>query len=166
VLSKIYHEITVKQGLALAGAYSALALLMALTAQFGFSLHPCDLCIYQRYPYAAVAVLAGAAYWLAKSPKQQRAALWLCAALLLLDAGIATYHTGVEYGWFPGPDACSNTDSGEMTIEQMRAAIMNAPLVTCSQAMAYFFGLSMAAWNALAALGMTAVTVLILRKAP
>jgi disulfide bond formation protein DsbB len=163
VFRTLYNQVTVKQGLLLSGGFAAAALLAALTAQYGFSLHPCDLCIYQRYPYLAIVLLAGLAFFL-KNPGLQRGALWICVLLFLLDAGIAGYHTAVEYGWVTGPSACSSSDSGNMTLEEMRAAIMNAPLVSCSQAMAYFFGLSMAAWNAIAASVMALVIFLVLRK--
>lgn len=144
-------SISARQGLLFCALFSAAALALALIGQYGFSLHPCDLCIMQRYPYAAVMLVGGVGWFLAKSRSLQRALLLLCALLFALDAGIAFYHTGVEYGWFPGPDACSSEAKPGQTLEEMRAAIMGAPLVTCAQAMAYIFGLSMAAWNALAA---------------
>jgi disulfide bond formation protein DsbB len=123
----------------------------ALVGQYGFGWHPCDLCLKQRYPYAAIAALGLLGAWFVKSPKLLFAIAWLCVLLFAVDAGIAFYHTGVEMGWFTGPSACSNTGTGEQTLEEMRAAIMNAPLVSCDQAMAYVLGLSLAAWNVLAA---------------
>lgn len=156
--------LTLKHGLLLSAGFSALALGSAFIAQFGFSLHPCDLCIYQRYPYAAILLLAGYGALRVKTPRAQRLLLIACGLLFAVDAGIAFYHTGVEYGWFPGPSACSSDSAGGQSLEEMRAAIMNAPLVTCAQAMAYIFGLSMAAWNALAASMAAVGTFLILRK--
>ena len=141
---------THRQLLAALALFSAFMLGSALIGQYGFSLYPCDLCIYQRYPYAAIVAIGLAGWFFVKSRVLLLWLVALCALLLFADAGIAFYHTGVEYGWFKGPDACSNT-GGEMTIEEMRAAIMAAPLVTCDQAMAYIFGLSMAAWNAMMA---------------
>ena len=48
-------------------------------------------------------------------------------------------------------------------LEELRAEIMNAPLVSCSQAMVYILGLSMAAWNMIAALiASTGTTILLL----
>ena len=145
-------------------AFSAAMLAAAYIAQFGFSLHPCDLCLKQRYPYMAVIAVAGCAWWLAKTPARERFALLLCALLFALDAGIAGYHTGVEYGWFPGPDACSSAATIGMTIEEMRKQLLDAPLVSCSQAMAYIFGLSMAAWNALLATLAAFATLYLWRK--
>ncbi len=162
--SSLFNRLTARAGLFLAGAAAAAALAGALVAQYGFALHPCDLCLYQRYPYALIALVAfPAAIWV-KRPGVQRALLLLCGLLFLADAGIAFYHTGVEFGWFKGPDACSATDAGEMTLEEMRAAIMNAPLVSCGQAMAYFFGLSMAAWNTIFAALMSALVLCVWRK--
>jgi len=141
-----YRKILVLQALA-----SAVTLSAALISQYGFLLHPCELCLMQRYPYAAVIIIGLLAAWRVKS---QRAALFfvlLCVSLFALDASIAFYHTGVELDIFKGPDACSSAGGGEMTLEEMRAEIMNAPLVSCKQAMAHFLGISMAAWNGLAA---------------
>jgi disulfide bond formation protein DsbB len=41
---------------------------------------------------------------------------------------------------------------------------MNAPLVSCAQAMAYIFGLSMAAWNAMLSFAAACGTLWLMRK--
>lgn len=106
----------------------------------------------QRVPYVAVIIIALLAAKLAKSSRALLYFVLLCTVLFAVDAGIAFYHAGVELDIFKGPDACSNTSTGgEQTLEEMRAAILNAPLVSCKQAMAYFLGISLAAWNGLAA---------------
>lgn len=138
--------------LVLCALVSFLFLAVALVSQYGFGLHPCDLCIYQRIPYAIILILALFGVFLVKNRRVRYIIAVVCALLFLTDAGIAGYHAGVEAGIFKGPDSCSSDGGGGQTIEEIRAAIMNAPLVTCSQAMAYFMGLSMAAWNMIAAL--------------
>lgn len=132
------------------GLVAAGLLSTALIGQYGFDLHPCDLCVYQRYPYAAVAVLGVVAYFV-KHEKLLKLLAIAALVLFAVDCGIAIYHAGVELGWFPGPSGCSNDVSKEQTLEEMRRAIMQAPLVTCDQAMIHVLGLSMAAWNAIAA---------------
>lgn len=145
-------------GLAAAGLLGT-----ALVGQYGFDLHPCHLCMYQRYPYAAVIALGAVAFFLHK-PKLLLGVAWLAIALFALDGGIATYHAGVELGWFPGPSGCTNSATGEQTLEEMRRAIMEAPLVTCDQAMIQVLGLSMAAWNAIAAFAVTLGSMFLLIK--
>lgn len=158
----IFKTLTLKQLLLLTAGFSALMLSGALVAQYGFGLYPCELCLYQRYPYMVVIVVAIAAYlWL--SPRGQWFALALCTILFAVDAGIAVYHTGVEQGWFPGPSGCSADTAGGQTLEDLRRAIMNAPLVSCDQAMAYVFGLSLAAWNAVFASAAMLFTALALK---
>jgi disulfide bond formation protein DsbB len=157
IITQYINKLTPKRLLRLAVVASVAALSAALVAQYGFDLHPCHLCMLQRYPYAAIATIAALTAWRG-SPKTQIFVAFACAALFFLDAGIAFYHTGVEYGWFPGPSGCTNTSSAGQSIEDLRAQIMNAPLVTCDQAAAYFFGLSMAAWNFVVATGAGAAT--------
>jgi disulfide bond formation protein DsbB len=158
-------KITAHRLLILAAGFSVAMLMAAWVAQYGFGLYPCDLCLYQRYPYMAIALLAAVAAWRG-SPKAQYRIIWVCAGLFFVDAGIAAYHTGVELHWFPGPSGCTSTSTAGDTLEDMRAQIMGAPLVACDQAMAYLWGLSLAAWNAIAATlaGMTLVAWLLTRK--
>ncbi len=150
-INTIISRISLRTALFLSALFSLLMLVTALTGQYGFGLHPCDLCIYQRIPYAAIIAIGLIGGLLLKSKRLQYIILIICGLLFLGDAVIAGYHTGVEQGIFTGPSACSSNSSGEKTLEQIRAEILNAPLVTCAQAMVYVLGLSMAAWNMIAA---------------
>jgi len=150
--------------IALAGLVSTGFLGMALVAQHGFNLHPCELCVAQRVPYALIVAVAITAQWLKPSERTLQKLAFLCVALFAADAAIATYHTGVELGFITGPSACTNSDRPGATIEEMRAAIMNAQLVPCDQPMAYFLGISMAGWNFFAAILASVFTFIILKK--
>ena len=143
--------LSVRVLLLLCALFSFLMLAVALIGQYGFGLHPCDLCIYQRIPYAAIVFFGLVGAFLPKARRLQYAIAVVCTLLFLVDAGIAGYHTGVETGIFKGPTACSGDGKLGQTLEEIRAAILNAPLVTCEQAMFYVLGLSMAAWNMIAA---------------
>lgn len=157
------YAFTHRQILLLQAAASAAILSAALIGQYFFALHPCDLCLYQRYPYIMAIIIALIAL-LIKKPQLIKYAVYACILLFIVDAGIATYHAGVEAGVFPGPSACSSSGGGEMTIEELRAQILNAPLVSCDQAMVHIFGLSMAAWNALAAVGLIFFSIITMRR--
>ena len=72
------------------------ALAAAYTAQYGFGLEPCILCLYQRVPYA-VALGLGLLGLVALRPAGLQPLLVLIAGLgFLAGAGIAGYHVGVE----------------------------------------------------------------------
>ena len=128
--------------------YAQIALGMALLSQYGFGLHPCDLCIMQRYPYvvAIVAGLVGLLAW--KKRKKAVFGVMLIAGLLsyLTTAAIAAYHAAVEYGWVQGPAGCTPPDTLMGTLEDLYAKIMSTPAVTCDEP-AFVFLLSMAGWN-------------------
>jgi disulfide bond formation protein DsbB len=161
--SKCIDRLNLRLVVILAGLAAALMFSVALIGQYGFDLYPCELCIYQRYPYAALAALGVAAFFI-RNIAWLKAMAWLGVLLFAVDAGIAFYHSGVELGWFEGLSGCSNDPSQDLTLEQMRAAIMNAPLVTCDQAMIEVMGLSMAAWNGIAAAFMTLAMAIVLIK--
>lgn len=144
---------------------SAAVLGFALVSQYGFGLRPCELCLYQRYPYAIVIIIGLAGFFLARRRCLQRAVLGLGLLAWLAGVGIAFYHAGVEKGVFTGPSACSGGGASADSLEELRAQIMNAPLVSCNQAMAEFLGLSMAAWNGITAIFLIIVTLLLWKRA-
>lgn len=124
------------------------ALSGALISQYIFGAHPCQLCIWQRYPYGAIITL-GALAWFMRRHKAARLFLVVAGILFLATAAIACYHVGVEQGWVDAPSGCAVSMNPVASLEELKAQIMAAPLVSCKEAGASFLGLSMAAWNAL-----------------
>src|SRR5688572_13017133 len=112
-IDRLNHRLVVM----LAGLASGLMLSVALVGQYGFDLHPCHLCMYQRYPYAAIMALGVAAYFI-RNLKWLKLLAWLCVLLFAVDAGVAFYHSGVELGWFEGLSGCSNDPSQGGTLEE------------------------------------------------
>lgn len=143
----------------LAAGGSAALLLAAFAFQYLGGMAPCALCLWQRWPHAvaiAVGVVAVA------SGSRIFAALGAGAALTTAAFGL--YHTGVERGWWQGPSTCSGSDIGTLSAEELFEQIMAAPLVRCDEVAWEMFGLSMASWNAVAALGLAAVWIMAARQ--
>ena len=125
----------------------------ALLFQYVGHLAPCELCLYQRWPYYAaiplslVAVLAG-----------QRPAtlglLALCALLFIAGGVLAFYHVGVEQHWFAGPTACTSSLSAGGSIEDFTARLLATPPVRCDEVAWSLLGVSLAGWNFLASLAL------------
>jgi disulfide bond formation protein DsbB len=129
---------------------SAAALGVALISQYVFGLQPCVLCVYQRWPLLAVAVLgAGAALLFGRQPHGTAVLVALVTALLLLllDAGIAGYHVGVEQGWWTGTAECTGPAGQARTLAELKAQIMATPIVRCDEVAFSLFGISMAGYN-------------------
>jgi disulfide bond formation protein DsbB len=135
---------------------SAIALATAFTAQYWGGLAPCVLCLYQRWPYA-IAIALG----LIALPLGGRARGWVLALAglaFLVGGGIAVFHVGVEQGWWRGTAACGATGRAD-TIEALRAQLMAAPVVRCTDVAWSFAGISMAGFNAIASAVLAAVTL-------
>ncbi len=137
----------------IAVAGSAALLATALVAQYGFGWLPCELCLYQRYPYVAALVLGALALALWDGAAA-RAAAGLAGLGFAVGAGVAVLHTGVEFGWWTGPTACSGGVDTGGTTEELLARLRDAPLVRCDARQSFFLGLSFTNWNFLASSGL------------
>ena len=94
----------------LAAAGSAALLLGALAFQYFGGLAPCKMCIWQRWPHG-LAIAVGA---LVAATGAVRLS-WAGALAMLIGAGIALYHAGVEQTWWEGPSTCtSGPDHGDV----------------------------------------------------
>lgn len=140
-----------RRALGVFGGISALALAVAFIAQFN-GLAPCVLCIYQRWPYAAVILLSALGiFGHKKYPKAPAIALTLTPFIFLLNAGFAFYHTGVERHWWKSfLEGCSIPDM-KGNITDVLAQIQAAPVVRCDEIpwTDPVLGLSMANYNVL-----------------
>ncbi len=130
------------------------ALASALTAQYGFGLRPCVLCLYQRVPYALAGLLAAIAL-LPAVPLRGRAVLaGLCACAFLINSGIAVFHVGVENHWWAGLAACSGGGPQAQTVADLKAMLAGPPPPRCDQIPWALFGISMAGYNVFASLAL------------
>jgi len=146
---------TARGSLVIASAGSAAILVSALGSQFIGGLSPCPLCIWQRWPHVAAVVIAVAAVTVLWRHTRPLAVLGMLA--MLIGAGLGLYHTGVERGWWEGPDTCTSSDITNLSTDQLLAQIMSAPLVRCDEVQWDLLGLSLASWNAVISLGLAAL---------
>ncbi len=120
-----------------------------LAGAYGFQylgdLQPCVLCLYQRVPHAVVVILALAALVFAPRP----AAAWavgLAGLAVLIGAGIAGFHVGVEQHWWEGMAECGSAANAN-TLEALRAQLLAQPVARCDEVPWSLFNVSMAGYN-------------------
>jgi disulfide bond formation protein DsbB len=152
----------------LVGACASAAMLAAAHAFETFGgLAPCHLCLYQRDAYwAALTVgVVGFALGYMRFAWARRAADAFLTLIFLIGTGVAAYHAGVEWKWWPGPASC--TGGGAVSAGQLAAFMSGAKLNVpqCDQAAWTLFGLSMAGYNAIISLGLTVLSALAVREA-
>lgn len=158
-------KITRKHLLILLVFYSSTALIFAYISQFGFDYQPCILCLYQRKPFFAIIALASLTLIFFKSEQSQKITFFLCIFFLLINAGIATYHVGVEKKVFKGPTTCSSENLNDFeNLEDLRIALTKTKAIRCDEPSFVFLGLSMAAWNLTYCLFLIGISLFLDRK--
>lgn len=129
-------------------------------------LAPCELCLKQRDVYwIALSIgVIGFVLGYVRVAWARRTADVLLALIFLAGMGIAAYHAGVEWKWWPGPASC--TGGGRSISAGDLAAFMNgkSAVVQCDQAAWRMFGLSMAGYNAIVSLVLVVVSAIAARK--
>src|SRR3954469_483340 len=144
-------------------AANAAVLGTALLSQYWGGLAPCELCLLQRWPWAAAIVISLVAVLAGRQPGLP----WLALILgLVFMAGVvfAFYHVGVEQHWFAGPAACT-ASTGAMTLEEMKRQIIGTAPVLCDRPAWMLFGVSMAGFNLLGSLIMAALCFIVFVRA-
>lgn len=150
---------------------AALSSLLMLAIAHAFEtfggLQPCTLCLEAREVYW-VALTVGAVGFVAglffKDDRIRRLSSLLLAAIFLFGVGVAVYHAGAEWKFWPGPKTCASGAIPELTSLDaiMKGERIKAP--ACDEAAWVFLGLSMAGWNALISLKLTVLSVLAARR--
>jgi disulfide bond formation protein DsbB len=125
--------------------------------QYVIGLKPCPLCLEQRYVYyfgIPLAVLVILGEGVGASRRVLLGALLVITVGMLWNTGLATYHAGIEWKWWPGPPDCSGTLDHLTAPGSLLDSIRP---VRCDEAAWRFLGLSLAGYDALISLALAAV---------
>ena len=123
---------------------------------------PCTLCLRQREVYWTI-LGVGAAFMvlvrLPGGPRWREATCWVLALAFLVSCGVAVYHAGAEWKFWPGPQACASAGGG-FSPADMNAFLQGEKVKppACDEAAWVFAGLSMAGWNAVISLGLAVLS--------
>ncbi len=130
---------------------AAAVILAALAFQYVGGYQPCPLCYQQRYAYyAGIPLLFAALVFLSAAQARTAAIVFFVVSLAFLaNSGLGVYQAGAEYGFWPGPEACSGAQELSTSADGLLGAIENANVVRCDKPEWWFLGLSFAGWNAL-----------------
>lgn len=146
----------------LATGFAFLLGLVTILAAWGSQviggLTPCELCLEQRLAYywglpvlALVLVL-----WNRMPLPVWYLAMAIATAIFAWGTYMGAYHAGVEWGFWPGPTACTGLGEG-LSFDQLNSM---TPVIGCDVVQFRFLGISLAGYNALISLGIVALLVL------
>ncbi|MEM8555528.1 MAG: disulfide bond formation protein B [Pseudomonadota bacterium] len=147
------------------GLLAALGSLGILAGAFAFQhlggLAPCPMCLWQRWPHAASGlVLAGLLIGLPMAAVASAGLLTMG-----ISTGLGAFHSGVERGWWDGPQTCAAGSIDGLSTSDLLDQILEAPLIRCTDITWDFLGLSMANWNTAASLVFMVLWAVSLRQA-
>ena len=134
---------------------SLIVIFIVLIAQFYFSLLPCELCVYQRFPYIVVIIFAALAIGSGFYDKQKIALLF--ASIFLVSSFLAFYHSGVEYGlWSYG--GCAKQALPE-TLEKFHSSLAHPMPKSCNEIEWTIFNLSISIYNGVLSLALSIISL-------
>jgi len=147
---------------ALAASAAMLAIAHAFQTFGGYQ--PCTLCLRQREVYWVAGALALASMVVVRLPPGRRLrqpSCWALGLVFLVGLGVAVYHAGAEWKFWPGPSACSSAGGAGVSAADLQSLLSGAKIrpPACDEAPWVFAGLSMAGWNAVASLGLVILSV-------
>lgn len=127
-----------------------LTILGAWAFQYIGGYQPCELCYAQRIPYYwGIPILAVLIFMWARVPPLARLITTLVVfAIFVWSAYLGSFHAGVEWGWWPGPQSCTGLGDTSMDFSQL-GNMNNAKVVPCDVAQWRFLGISFAGYNGL-----------------
>lgn len=127
--------------------------------RFG-GLAPCLLCLRQREVYWLALGMGLALVLLERFGRRwpslplARWGLAALAAVFVYGGGLAGYHAGVEWHFWPGPAACAPSSGGLSARAVLEALGSAQKAPSCDEAPWRLAGISMAGYNALISLGL------------
>src|SRR3954470_11773665 len=125
--------------------------------QLVLDIRPCPLCLEQRYAYYLIIPLGalialGAAR---DAPRPVLVAGFAVVALATLgNAGLGTYHSGVEWGLWQGPTEWSGPVGNLGSAGNLLQRLDSVKVIRCDEVQWRFLGLSLAGYNVLISLSM------------
>ena len=147
------------------GAMSLVAaiavILAALAFQYVGGFEPCALCLTERYAYyAGIPLLFGTLIALSSGHTQWAIfGFALVSLMFLTNTVLGGYHTGAEWGFWPGPTACTGAIKPAASIDGFLKNLKTTHVVRCDAVAIRILGLSLAVWNAVVSAGLVALAM-------
>jgi len=143
----------------LVAAGAAATILGAYYFEYVMGLPPCPLCLEQRiafYISIPLAIVVAVAASRGAPRGVVTAGLGVIALAMLFNSGLALFHAGVEWKWWPGPPECSGPLTDLSAGGDLLSSLTNLTLVRCDEAAWRFLGLSLAGYDVLISLALAA----------
>jgi disulfide bond formation protein DsbB len=158
-IDRLYAEPAAAAALAVF-ALSAATLAGAWFFEYALKLQPCPLCLEERMAYHVViplALLMAIAALVRAPPKLLMVGFIAIIAAVLCNAGLSTYHAGVEWHLWAGPADCTGQPTDLTAGGSLLDQLNSVHVVRCDEAAWRFLGISLAGYNVLISLALAMI---------
>ena len=137
-------------------AIISLTIISALIIQYWLGHEPCTLCLYERVPYFLSILLIIKILFF---KKYEKITLLILSLVFLSSATLAFYHFGIEQGFFSESLACKTQDLTKILSKEQLLVQLKQNSVSCKDVSFRILGLSLAAFNTIFSLILSAIFV-------
>ena len=122
---------------------------------------PCDLCLKQRWAWYFVLIISIISSGFDDS--RTKLVFYVISLVLYANAVFAIWHAGIEWNFWEGTQTCyiQSSSLGDNFLNNLKS---NDKFIPCNEASIRVFGLSLAAYNAIASILIASLALLGIKK--
>ena len=136
--------------------FSIFAIFAAYFIQYVLGHQPCNLCLIERVPYIISIIIISICLF---TQKFEKITLIILSLIFFAAALLSFYHFGIEQGFIRESLVCDlNSSNNELTKEALLNQLKEIP-ISCKDVTFKVFGLSLATFNILISLILSAITI-------
>lgn len=136
--------------------FCTFSLLFAYYVEYILGHAPCNLCLIERIPYVVTIILA---FFVLIFKKYEKVILLIIGLFFIFGLIISFYHFGIEQGFFEESLVCDLGSSIESSSAQELLKELEMKKVSCKDITFRIFGLSLATFNTVISLAISATMV-------
>ena len=125
---------------------SILVLLTVYYLEFFQGIAPCKLCIYQRFPYFIIILLA-ISFLLIKNQNLKKITFLFYILIFSISLIISMHHFGIEKNLWNALTGCETNIKSFSNNDNLKEYLLNKDYVSCSNVSFKFLGISLAGYN-------------------
>ena len=137
-------------------AVISLTITSALIIQYWLGHEPCKLCLYQRIPYFLAMLLIIKMFFF---KKYEKITLLILSLIFVGSAALASYHLGIEQGFFSESLACTAPDLSKTLSKEQLLEQLKQNNISCKGVSFRILGLSLAAINTIFSLVLSVIFI-------
>ena len=142
---------------------SILVLLTVYYLEFFQGIAPCKLCIYQRFPYFIIILLA-ISFLLIKNKNFKKISFLFYILIFTSSLIMSIHHFGVENSFWNALTNCESYSKTLSNSNDLKEYLLNKDYVSCTDVSFKFLGISLAGYNVIISFILLVISIIGFKK--